>query len=93
MFAQFTFVCDFRCKAFVLDVTQETWATPFEPESLDIIILIFVLSAIHPDKYVALSCIINSSYLLSCYIYINLFILFTLYMYICYTTCYIFFKF
>ncbi|CAL1688773.1 unnamed protein product [Lasius platythorax] len=39
-----------RCKAFVLDVTQETWATPFEPESLDIIILIFVLSAIHPDK-------------------------------------------
>ncbi|XP_011339226.1 methyltransferase-like protein 2-A isoform X2 [Ooceraea biroi] len=39
-----------RCKAFVLDATQETWATPFEPESLDIIVLIFVLSAIHPDK-------------------------------------------
>lgn len=39
-----------RCKAFVLDATQETWVTPFEPESLDIIVLIFVLSAIHPDK-------------------------------------------
>ncbi|EGI65734.1 PREDICTED: methyltransferase-like protein 2 [Acromyrmex echinatior] len=39
-----------RCKAFVLDVTQEMWTTPFEPESLDIIVLIFVLSAIHPDK-------------------------------------------
>nr|XP_031844345.1 tRNA N(3)-methylcytidine methyltransferase METTL2 isoform X2 [Nomia melanderi] len=39
-----------RCKAFVLDVTQDKWETPFDPESLDIIILIFVLSAIHPDK-------------------------------------------
>lgn len=39
-----------RCKAFVLDATQENWETPFEPESLDIIVLIFVLSAIKPDK-------------------------------------------
>ncbi|XP_043492110.1 tRNA N(3)-methylcytidine methyltransferase METTL2 isoform X2 [Polistes fuscatus] len=39
-----------RCKAFVLDVTQEEWTVPYEPESLDIIVLIFVLSAIHPDK-------------------------------------------
>lgn len=43
-------IVHFRCKAFVLDVTQETWTTPFEPESLDIIVLIFILSAIHPDK-------------------------------------------
>ncbi|XP_043787770.1 tRNA N(3)-methylcytidine methyltransferase METTL2 isoform X1 [Apis laboriosa] len=39
-----------RCKAFILDVTQEKWQTPFEPESLDIIVLIFVLSAINPEK-------------------------------------------
>ncbi|XP_015431546.1 PREDICTED: methyltransferase-like protein 2 [Dufourea novaeangliae] len=39
-----------RCTAFVLDATQEKWETPFEPESLDIIVLIFVLSAINPDK-------------------------------------------
>ncbi|OAD58311.1 Methyltransferase-like protein 2-A [Eufriesea mexicana] len=39
-----------RCEAFVLDVTQNDWETPFEPESLDIIVLVFVLSAIHPEK-------------------------------------------
>ncbi|KAL9966244.1 hypothetical protein ACROYT_G024292 [Oculina patagonica] len=39
-----------RCHAFVCDVTDEAFAFPFPDESLDIIILIFVLSAIHPDK-------------------------------------------
>ncbi|XP_076276299.1 methyltransferase-like protein isoform X3 [Lasioglossum baleicum] len=39
-----------RCKAFVLDATQQEWEIPFNLESLDIVILIFVLSAIHPDK-------------------------------------------
>ncbi|XP_012257028.2 tRNA N(3)-methylcytidine methyltransferase METTL2 [Athalia rosae] len=39
-----------RCKAFVLDATQEDWSPPFDPQSLDIVILIYVLSAIHPDK-------------------------------------------
>ncbi|XP_012286509.1 methyltransferase-like protein isoform X2 [Orussus abietinus] len=39
-----------RCKAFVFDATQDDWAPPFEPGSLDIVVLIFVLSSIMPDK-------------------------------------------
>ena len=38
-----------RCKAFVCDVSKP-WNPPFPEESLDVILLIFVLSAITPER-------------------------------------------
>ncbi|XP_027057352.1 methyltransferase-like protein 2 [Pocillopora damicornis] len=45
-----------RCLAFVCDITDSSFVFPFPNESLDIIILIFVLSAVHPDKMPAVIC-------------------------------------
>ncbi|XP_065359576.1 tRNA N(3)-methylcytidine methyltransferase Mettl2 isoform X2 [Calliphora vicina] len=39
-----------RCEVFVMDATLDEWQVPFALESQDIIVLIFVLSAIEPQK-------------------------------------------
>ncbi|CAI8035987.1 tRNA N(3)-methylcytidine methyltransferase METTL2 [Geodia barretti] len=39
-----------RCHAFQCDITDHACPPPFPPSSVDIIILVFVLSAIHPSK-------------------------------------------
>lgn len=39
-----------RAQVFVLDVTKENWDVPFPENSLDIIVSIFVLSAIEPKR-------------------------------------------
>lgn len=42
---------DEHCTAFVCDVTSDEWNPPFALESLDVILLVFVLSALQPEKY------------------------------------------
>lgn len=39
-----------RCRAFVQDATAEHWDLPFDRQSIDVVILIFTLSAIDPSK-------------------------------------------
>lgn len=39
------------CTAFICDITSDDWNPPFALESLDVILLVFVLSAIQPEKY------------------------------------------
>jgi len=40
-----------HCTAFVCDITSDEWNPPFALESLDVILLVFVLSAVQPEKY------------------------------------------
>lgn len=39
-----------RCNAFVCDISSENIEVPFEPESIDIVLLVFALSAVLPEK-------------------------------------------
>ena len=38
-----------RCHAFVCDISQKEWTVPFPAESLDVVILLFVMSALDPE--------------------------------------------
>ncbi|KAF9436382.1 hypothetical protein BGZ76_004113 [Entomortierella beljakovae] len=40
-----------RCKAFVWDLGGDDIPPEVEPESMDVLVLIFVLSALHPDRW------------------------------------------
>ena len=40
-----------RGKAFVWDLASDDIPPEVEPESMDVLVLIFVLSALHPDKW------------------------------------------
>ncbi|XP_023605268.1 methyltransferase-like protein 6 isoform X4 [Myotis lucifugus] len=55
-----------RCKVFQCDLTKDDLMEHVPPESVDVVLLIFVLSAVHPDKmHLVLQNIYKSSWLSS----------------------------
>lgn len=46
----------FHIHVTVTDATVDEWTVPFAENSIDVIVLIFVLSSVHPDK-----CVIQSN--------------------------------
>ncbi|XP_050196165.1 tRNA N(3)-methylcytidine methyltransferase METTL8, mitochondrial isoform X3 [Myiozetetes cayanensis] len=52
------------CSAFVHDVCDDALPYPFPDEILDVILLVFVLSTIHPDRWCCLFCLWQHTWLL-----------------------------
>lgn len=50
LFQQNSLYCPERCLAFQCDLTNDDLQTTIQAETVDVATLIFVLSAIHPDK-------------------------------------------
>lgn len=68
-----------RCKVFLCDLTKDDLVENVPLESVDVVMLIFVLSAIHPEK---MHLVLHNIYKASLHGYNNM--VFTMSMYFCY---------